>query len=149
MKKIDIRNYTSSVAADKSILEIERILIGMGARNIAKEYDGFGNVTVISFSVPMADTNIPYKLPGKTEPIKKLFLQQYRRPTASQIKQAEDQAKRTAWKNVREWVDLQSVMIKLEQVEFMEVFMPYMYNMVQGKTVFELSKETGYKALLN
>jgi hypothetical protein len=40
----NIKNYTSSVPSDKSILQIERILIDMGARNIAKEYDGFGKV---------------------------------------------------------------------------------------------------------
>jgi hypothetical protein len=37
----NIKNYTSSVSSDKSVLDIERVLISMGARNIAKEYDGF------------------------------------------------------------------------------------------------------------
>jgi hypothetical protein len=145
---INIKNYTSSVNSDKSILEIERILIDMGARNIAKEYDGFGNVSAVSFSIPNKDSNIPFRLPGKIEPIKKLFLQQYKRPSQVQMKQCEDQARRTAWRNVKEWVQLQHTMIKLEQVEFMEVFMPYMYNMSQGKTIFEISKENNHQKLL-
>jgi hypothetical protein len=145
--KVNIRNYTSSVAADKSILSIERTLIDMGARNIAKEYSPEGKVCQISFSIPYGDGNTPYKLPAKQDPIKKLFLSQYRRPTQAQIKSCEEQAERTAWKNVKEWVELQATMIKLEQVEFMEVFMPYMYSMEKGKTLFQISKDNNFKQL--
>lgn len=146
---MNIKNYTSSVAADKSILDIERILIAMGARNIAKEYDGFGKVDAISFSIPRGEGVVPFKLPAKREAIKKLFLKQYRRPSKTQEEQCSAQADRTAWKNMKEWVELQATMIKLEQVEFMEVFMPYIYSMQQGKTVYELAKENSFQKLLS
>jgi hypothetical protein len=146
---MNIKNYTSSVASDKSILQIERILIEMGARNIAKEYDGFGKVDSISFSIPHPTEAgvVPFKLPAKREPIKKLFLKQNRRPTRVQEEAAAAQADRTAWKNVKEWVELQATMIKLEQVEFMEVFLPYVYSLNQGKTFFELVKGNNFKQL--
>lgn len=146
---MNIKNYTSSVAADKSILDIERILIAMGARNIAKEYDGFGKVDAISFSIPRGDGVVPFKLPAKREAIKKLFLKQYRRPSRTHEEQCSAQADRTAWKNMKEWVELQATMIKLEQVEFMEVFMPYIYSMQRGKTVYELAKENSFQKLLS
>lgn len=145
---MNIKNYTSSVSADKSILDIERILISMGARNIAKEYDGFGKVDIISFSMPRGETVVPFKLPAKREPIKKLFMKQYRRCSKQQEEQCAAQADRTAWKNVKEWVELQATMIKLEQVEFMEVFMPYIFNMEKGKTIFELAKDNQFQKLL-
>lgn len=143
---MNIKNYTSSVPADKSILNIEKILIEMGATNIAKEYKN-GKVESISFAIPQGDGNIPFKLPAKKDPIAKLFLQQYRRPSQSQIETCMQQAERTAWKNVKEWVELQATMIKLQQVEFMEVFMPYVYNLNEGKTFFELMKGNGFKQL--
>lgn len=146
---MNIKNYTSSVSADKSILDIERILIQMGARNIAKEYDGFGKVNAISFSIPRGETVVPFKLPAKRDPIKKLFLKQYRRPSKAQEEQCAAQADRTAWKNVKEWVELQATMIKLEQVEFMEVFMPYIYSMERGKTAFELARDNSFQKLLS
>jgi hypothetical protein len=146
---MNIKNYTSSVSADKSILDIERILIGMGARNIAKEYDGFGKVDAISFSIPRGEGVVPFKLPAKRDAIKKLFLKQYRRPSKNQEEQCAAQADRTAWKNMKEWVELQATMIKLEQVEFMEVFMPYIYSLQQGKTVYELAKENSFQKLLS
>lgn len=144
---MNIKNYTSSVAAEKSIQNIEKILIGMGARNIMKEYSSEGRVESISFSIPDGEGVRPYKLPAKQDTVKKLFLKEYKRPTQNQIKTCEQQAERTAWKNVKEWVELQATMIKLEQVEFMEVFMPYMYSMEKGKTLFQISKENNFKQL--
>jgi len=38
-------------------------------------------------------------------------------------------------------------MIMLEQVEFMEVFMPYIFSMKEGKTFFEISKSSEFKQL--
>lgn len=151
MKKTNIKNYTSSVAADKSILAIERLLIGIGARNIAKEYDHVGKVESVCFSIPnpRGEGVVPFKLPAKKDAIIKLFLKNQRWPTAAQKTKAEDQAERTAWKNVKELVELQTTMIKLEQVEFMEVFLPYAYNMQQRKTIFEMAKENSFQKLLS
>lgn len=143
---MNIKNYTSSVPADRSILQIETLLIGMKANRIAKEYKD-GKVVAITFSIQRGEGFLPFMLPAKKEPIKKLFLQQYRRPTAAQILAAEQQAERTAWKNVKEWVELQATMIKLEQVEFMEVFMPYVYSLQEGKTFYELIKANSFKQL--
>lgn len=145
---MNIRNYTSSVPADRSVLLIEKVLIEMGATNIAKEYQG-GKVFAISFSIRNGDGMLPFRLPGKVEPIKKLFLSGYRRPSQAQVKTAEEQAERTAWKNVYEWVSIQATMIKLEQAEITEVFFPYLYNMNTGKTLFENAKENNYHGLLS
>lgn len=147
MTKTNIRNYTSSVAADKSILMIEKTLISMGATNIAKEYEN-GRVLAISFAIKQGDGILPFRLPGKVEPIKKLFLAQYRRPTSSQVQQCTEQAERTAWKNTYEWVAIQATMVQLEQVEVVEVFFPYIYDMGTRQTLYERAKENNYKALL-
>jgi hypothetical protein len=147
MSKINIRNYTSSVAADKSILMIEKTLISMGATNIAKEYEN-GRVLAISFAIKQADGILPFRLPGKVEPIKKLFLAQYRRPTASQSQTCQEQAERTAWKNTYEWVAIQATMVQLEQVEVIEVFFPYIYDYANKTTLYESAKKNNYKALL-
>jgi hypothetical protein len=146
MNSSNIKNYTSSVPADKSILKIETIIVGIGATNITKEYEN-GKVCAISFAVKRGEYVHPFKLPARKESIKKLLLSQYKRPKAAQIVECERQAERTAWKNVKEWVELQATMIKLEQVEFMEVFLPYAYSLEHGKTLYELSKESDFKLL--
>ena len=134
MKKI--KNYTSSVPAERSVMLIEGVLIDIGATNIMKEYDN-KTLEAISFSILQANgVRIPFRLPAKVESVKRL------------LRCSSEQATRTAWKNVYEWVQLQAVMIKLEQVETVEVFMPYIYSMKHGKTLYELSKDTGFQKLL-
>lgn len=143
---MNLRNYTSEVPAEKSINNIEKILIELKASRISKEYKN-GKVIAIAFSIPHGNGVMPFLLPAKVEPVKKFFLTQIKKPSHAQIANAERQAERTAWKNVKEWVDLQATMIKLEQVEFMEVFMPYIYFLEDGKTLFERMKSNDFKQL--
>lgn len=144
--KINIKNYTSSVPAERSISNIELFLVDIGATNISKEYKE-GKVDSVSFAIKNGEGIIPFKLPAKRDAIRKLFLNQGRRKTPLQVKQCDDQAERTAWKNVMEWVQLQATMIKLGQVEMLEVFLPYMYDFESQKTLFERAKDNNYKLL--
>lgn len=146
---MNIKNYTSSVSADQSITQIERVLVKMGARNVAKEYDTDGKVDAILFSIPRGESVVPIKLPARRAAIKKVLLNQYKRkPTASQEENATQQADRTAWRNVKDWVEIQATMIELDQVEILEVFMPYIYVLAEKKTVFEIAKDTNFRKLL-
>lgn len=147
---MNIKNYTSEVPASRSIASAEETLISIGARNIMKEYDGFGKVDCLVFSVPRPNNEgvIAFKLPSNRVGIKKLLLKQYKyAPNKSQIENAENQAERTAWKNIKEWVELQAVMIKLDQVEMIQVFLPYAYDLQKRETLFEKIKSNGFKAL--
>ena len=63
------------------------------------------------------------------------------------IKKIPAQAERTAWKILSDWVEAQMAMIELAQVEFTEVFMPYLYNHQKQETYFEMIKARGFKAL--
>jgi len=143
---IKIKNYRSEVPAEQSIRRIEDTLIAMGASSIAKEYND-GKVVAISFAIKRSEGIVPFKLPAKKDALKKLFLSKNGRPTDAQVKNADKQAERTAWKNIKEWVEIQATMVALEQVEFMEVFMPYVYSLEHGKTFFEIAKSSNFKEL--
>lgn len=148
---MNIKNYTSEVPASRSINDIENVLIKMGASRIAKEYKD-GKIVAISFSIssPLGEGIVPFLLPAKVDALAKLFEDSYKStPTKAQAERCYDQAERTAWKNVKEWVELQATMIKLQQVEFMEVFMPYIYNLSKGQTLYQIAKENNYQKLLN
>lgn len=140
-----IKNYTTEIAADKSISQIENILVEMGAGKIAKDYRE-GKLLSISFSIKSGENDIPYRLPGNVDGVYRIF-KDGRSLTGSQAINLYKQAERTAWKNVREWCQLQAIMVKLQQVEPMEVFLPYMFSMEKQKTAFQLMKEGGFKLL--
>lgn len=147
---MNIKNYTSEVPASRSIASAEETLISIGARNIMKEYDGFGKVDCLVFSIPKPNSEgvIAFKLPSNRVGIKKMLLKSYKySPNKSQVEKVELQAERTAWKNIKEWVELQAVMIRLEQVEIVQVFLPYAYDYQKRETLFEKIKSNGFKAL--
>lgn len=143
-----LKNYTSSVSASRSISRIETKLASHGARQIVKFYDDDNRVSSVAFIMKFDGIEMPYKLPARVAECEKVLKAGIRRPRPDTFKRISDQAERTAWKIVSDWVDAQMAMIELSQVEFMEVFLPYLYSYNKEQTLFESIKERGYKALL-
>lgn len=148
MPKGKLENYTSTVSASRSISHIESKLASQGANQIVKFYDAIGCVCAIAFMMKVDGTEMPYKLPARVSECEKILKEQVRHPRKDTFKRIKEQAERTAWKIVSDWVDAQMAMIRLSQVEFMEVFLPYLYDHSKQQTYFEAIKARGYKALL-
>lgn len=89
-----------------------------------------------------------FQLPAKIEPCFKVLWAEIKRPQVDTKKKTQEQAERTAWKIVADWVDIQISMILLEQAEPLQVFLPYAYNPVTETTFYEQLKEGNFKALL-
>lgn len=143
-----IKNYTSQVPANRSISWIEGKLARSGANQILKDIDIEGRVTGIAFILPVNGTSMAFKLPAQIKACEEVLKSEVRRPKADTFKRIKEQAERTAWKIVADWVDAQMAMIELSQVDFLQVFLPYMYNPVEKKTFYELSKAKGIHKLL-
>ena len=143
-----LKNYTSSVPVDRSISYIESKLAKAGAREILKMYDPDGRVEGIAFNMPVGNTNMTFKLPAKILACETVLRASVRRPNSETEKRIKEQAERTAWKIVYDWVEVQMAMIELTQTEFFEVFMPYLYNHVTKQTYFQIVKEKGLQKLL-
>lgn len=145
---MNIKNHTSGVPSDRSVNLIEHRLIGAGATHIAKIYDGEPKrLKGITFQIPLNGVPLLFKLPAKTESVFKVLWAEVRRPQPNTKKNIEDQAERTAWKILADWVDIQISMIKLDQAEFIEVFLPYSYDPRKDQTLFEKFKENNFKQL--
>lgn len=94
MAKVNIKNYTSTVNADRSVSKIEASLVDLGAERIHKGYKN-GNLESISFSIQVGENVIPFQLPAQVETIEKLFLaSRKQRLTEVQKKAIRDQAQR-------------------------------------------------------
>ena len=144
--KVNIKNYTSTVAASKSVLRIEEILVDLGAQNINKSYVD-GRLNAISFLVSVNGNTIPFKVPAKVGQVEDAILKTYKRITPSIRRGIAEQSERTAWKICSDWVEIQATVIRLQQAEFVEVFLPYVYNIENDQTFFEKLKGTGFKQL--
>jgi len=142
-----LRNYTSSVSVDRSVSLIEHELVRAGATHISKWYDKDKNLEGIMFQIDSNGTLLMFRLPAKWRKCYKLFVEEIRRPRPGTEKRVQDQAQRTAWKLLYDWVSVQVSMIKLEQAEVIEVFLPYYYDPAKDQTLFERVKATGFKQL--
>lgn len=143
-----LKNYTSSVSASRSISHIEAKLAQNGACQILKTYDD-GRVTAICFIVMVEGQEMAFKVPARIAECEKVLMANTTSRTKNEtLKKIPQQAERTAWKILYDWVEVQMAMIELAQVELMEVFLPYVYNNQTEQTLFESMKKTNFKALL-
>ena len=79
--------------------------------------------------------------------VEKVLRKQVSRPREGTLEKIHEQSERTAWKLISEWVEIQASMIKMEQVELVEVFLPYAYNLSSDTTLYQSIKEGGFKML--
>lgn len=148
-----IKNYTSSIPAMQSMSRIEEMLVAAGARDIRKQYDGFGSCISFVFILPIRDIPNPlfFKLPAKVDScfnaLWKHYLTTVKKPSDSMKVTLKAQAMRTAWKIMHDLVEMQLTLIELEQLEPMEAFLPYLYNESTGQTFYEHAKGSGFKQL--
>src|SRR3989304_3246451 len=146
-KNMNIKNYTSTVPANRSVEKIERTLVDLGATNIVKSYNDKKILDSILFVVVVEGNSIPFKLPAKTDLIFNAFWREVQRPHDGTRQKIAEQAERTAWKLLLDWVLVQATMIKLQQAEITEVFLPYVLDMKTNQTFFEKIKGGGFKLL--
>ncbi len=144
---MNIKNYTSTVPTSTSIVNIERCLVKAGATDISKKYLE-GICTAISFRMVVNLKPLFFQLPAKVDACFKVLWAEIKRPQPGTKRNIQEQAERTAWKIISDWVEIQLSMIQLEQAEVIEVFLPYVYDQVKDQTYFQMIKEGKYKALI-
>ncbi len=159
-----LKNYTSDVPVSQTLSKIESALIHCGVSGIAKEYapNVVGKIVALTFIIRLDGLNpvtvrVPVdegkalqclwldyangeKLDAAGSAI--LYSSRKKKKRADFIEQAE----RTAWKLMQDWIEVQLSLIQMKQADFMQVFLPYVWN---GKTTFyESMRESNYRGLL-
>lgn len=116
-----IKNYTTKIDCYQSIGEIQGALAKHGARQIMIDYDENGNQSQAFI--------LPANIDGVLETFKK-----------QRIKVDREQAEKTAWRNVRDWILAQMAFIESGNVEVDEIFLPYLTD---GKKTLYQAYKTG------
>jgi hypothetical protein len=158
-----LKNYTSEVPISRTIARIEEALISCKVSGITKEYDPRGAMTALRFHIKLEDgRELDIRLPADVEGAQEAMWRDY----VGADKVSEDgqrlawyhsrkkkkradfrqQAERTAWRLMQDWVEVQLSMIQLKQADTAEVFMAYVWDGRQ--TFYQAIKNNGYRALL-
>lgn len=145
---MNLKNYTSTVPAITSMGRIEKALVSAGATNISKTYEDQVCKAITFRMILPGSMPMFFQLPAKVEPCFKVLWAEVKRPRPDTKNQIRQQAERTAWKIVADWVEIQLSMILLEQAEPLQIFLPYAYDPRTEQTFYDRVKEGGYKALL-
>jgi hypothetical protein len=142
-------NYTTEIAAEKSVAEIERALAVFGAQAIMKEYDPIKPVpAALSFRLQTKHGPIAFRLPARIDSaVRVLDRQVHAGKIAKRFRGNREQATRVAWRIVKDWVIAQLALIEIEQAEPAELFLAFARG-PDGRTLFERIDEISKAGLL-
>lgn len=137
-----IKNYTTSIAEDKTVAEIMGLLAGKGARSIKIDYDELNRPSALSFMISIQDWPVPFKLPCNFEGVFKTMKAERTRHVYQWERDPKnkEQARRVAWRIIKDWVAAQMALIEAEQASLAQVFLPYAVvnqNGNAGLTMFD------------
>ncbi len=146
-----ILNYTTEVKVEKTIDEIKAILRAHKARSITEVYDN-GRMSAPEFVFDTGWGSRPYLLPAKPESVLGLMVEQRNKGKRTwdrfyvapdNIPQSmRDQAERTAWRTIKDWVEAQMALMSTRQVSFEQIFLPYALVDEGSRTMFDVYSET-------
>lgn len=135
---MNIKNYTSTVEASRSMAKIEELLVEIGATNINKQYVDkiCTGITFLLFDQQLQQT-LPFHLKAQVEECFLIFWKDVKRPRADTADALHNQASKTAWKILSDWTEVQCTMILLGQAKPLQMFLPFMYDMKTNETLFD------------
>lgn len=135
-------NYTTSIDAGKTVGEIQSKLAKAGAHQILHEYDGFGNVSSLSFRIQTNFGDMAFRLPANISAVEKILRGQFK----SGKYVTTEQATRVGWRILKDWIEAQLALIQTGMVTVEQVFLPYAQN-ERGQTVYEGLLERKFSGL--
>ncbi len=125
-----LKNYTTDIPASRTIPEIQEILAKSGARGIAFEYDGTGNVESIFFRLQIENgKDLTFKLPANPKAVYQMMFGNLQETRGTQERYEAGRKQRAlniAWRIMKDWLLVQFSLIQLNQAEAIQVFLPYM-----------------------
>jgi len=147
-----MKNYTSSVPVERTIMQIEKVLSKYDVMRVAKEYKN-GEVSALTFTVlnPVTNKELRVRLPANPAGVASALERQYkvthtRKISDTALRTIQAQAARTAWKLMQDWLEVQLSLIEMEQAEFTEIFLPY-FLVLKDTTYYQQLKQENFRAL--
>ena len=136
-----ILNYTTSVASEKTIMEIQKCLVSHGATKIVTDYSD-GIPTEVTFCLMIKDNLVAFSLPANYSGVLKAM----KKSRVANKFLSEEQALKVSWRIIKVWVEAQMAIVEAELADMAEVFLPYAIT-PDGTTLYNMVKEGNLKLL--
>lgn len=141
---MNLKNRTSNTT--NTFDKIQRILAEHNSRKVMFDYGNNGQVSAITFSIIIGEKECGFKLPAMVENVERIMYKpRSKYQTTRTLTQAQkEQAYRTAWANIRDWIDAQMAMVDTQQVKVEQVFLPYLVVNKEGQTLFQKMEDNKF-----
>lgn len=134
-----ILNYTTQISCEKTIGEIQKILVAHGANKIVTDYREQLPVSV-TFCLVIDGMPVAYVLPANYDGVLSAMKKDKKCPSRLCVP---EQALRVSWRIVKDWVEAQCAIVEARLAEITEVFLPYavtknggtLYNEIKGGSI--------------
>jgi hypothetical protein len=134
---VAVLNYTTTIAASKTIGEMQIMLAKAGAARIAVEYEGASAIGM-AFQLRTPHGDRSFSLPVDVEAMQQLLTKQRR--GNSRVKDSIEQAERVAWRVMKDWLAAQLALVETKMAGLDQVMLPYLH--VDGeRTLYAAYKE--------
>ena len=143
---------TTAISAGKTAAEIQELLGRGGARRVMSEYED-GEVVAISFSLVAGgkdgNREILFRVPVRWENYLAVMQRvAQKKAKGRSVKPIDrEQAKRTAWRVAKAWLEAQLALVASEMASMPEVMLPYLVQHPDGLTLYERLESQGFKLL--
>lgn len=133
VRKGRLKNATSS--SPNTFRDIEKVLVSHEAREIVKEYaPSTERVAALRFTIEVQGQRLSFRLPARVAAVERTL---YGSNAAWLTTAQREQAYRTAWANIRDWLSAQMAMLDTGMVAAEEVFLPYLLTPAGDQTLYE------------
>lgn len=127
-------NYTTGIAVEKTVGEIQQMLAEAGATSIMCEYDDERIMKALSFRIKTAMGVMTFQLPANIDKV--LVLLQGKRSRVPKWNQTRAQAARVGWRILKDWLAAQLAIIQTNTVSLDQVMLAFAQDNT-GVTIYE------------
>lgn len=144
-----IKNYSTSIDAQKSAFQIMALLQKKGAHEVAIMSDATGSISGLTWYVRRGEIELPFRMPVNVKGVQDALVRDSKgrgKKVVAHSQTTYQHARNVAWRILFDWVENQMALLESGQAVMEEIFLPYM--LVSGdRTVFKALSESHFKML--
>lgn len=139
-----VLNYTTSIAATKTVGEMQAALAASGANRISVDYAD-GAPSALSFMLVTPHGPRHFTLPVNVEAMHRLLVAEDKagriKSGAKATRSSRQQAERVAWRVMKDWLLAQLALVATEMAALDQVMLPYLHVDDAGRTLYASYRE--------
>lgn len=137
---MSVLNYTTQIAAAKTIGEVQSLLAKHGANRIAVDYTD-GQPSGLTFALTTPHGPRLFTLPVDVDAMHRLLVAEHeagrlKGGRSNAVMRSREQAERVAWRVIKDWLAAQLALVQTEMAAMDQVMLPYLHADQSGRTLY-------------